>query len=80
MGQQSGAPVTANTPPTTAHTLTRRCAKDFLVSAMVTDMGDRSYMKSTEGICICPLCTTVSYSVTEYWCVFILFPVPTDSR
>ena len=60
------APVTANTPPTTAHTLTNRCAKDFLVSVMVTLMGERSYMKRTEGICISPLCTTVSYSVTEY--------------
>ena len=31
-------------------------------------------MNHTEGICISPLCTAVSYSVTEYWLVFVLDP------
>ena len=64
--RRQSTPVTAKTPPTTAQNLTRRCAKDCLVSVMVTEMGEMSYMKSTAGICISPLCTIVSYSVTEY--------------
>ena len=68
------SPVTANTPPTTAHSLVKRRANERLDSVIVAMMGDMSKMNHTEGICISPLRTAVSYSVTEYRLVFVLDP------
>jgi hypothetical protein len=38
----SSMPVTANTPPTTAHTRTRKCAKDVRWTVIFTLMGEKS--------------------------------------